>query len=183
MVARSQFDSPPQYREFPDDCKASSADSCACYRLTVVTGFRISATRDRRLRVRANASRLGQIQVINDLLGCIEFPIKCLGFHRSPLPRRASAARQEWVMNAEIEVLDGRNALPRCDSQLEAIHVQNWPPSTSRSTKCHSRVSRNRRTSSSNASACSGAYSNQVRKSNASPSSRQWCRRLAMGGR
>jgi len=44
--------------------------------------------------------------------------------------------------------------------------------STSRSTYRHSAVLRSRRTISSKASACSGAYSNQVRKSNGSPSSR-----------
>src|SRR5215831_7654203 len=44
--------------------------------------------------------------------------------------------------------------------------------STSRSTYRHSAVPRSRRTISSKASACSGAYSNQVRKSNGSPSSR-----------
>jgi hypothetical protein len=44
--------------------------------------------------------------------------------------------------------------------------------STSRSTYAHSSVDRSRPTSSSNASACSGAYSNQVTKSNGSPSSR-----------
>ena len=43
--------------------------------------------------------------------------------------------------------------------------------STSRSTYRHSAVLRSRRTNSSKASACSGAYSNQVRK-NGSPSSR-----------
>src|SRR6516225_7931219 len=55
--------------------------------------------------------------------------------------------------------------------------------STSRSTYRHSAVLRSRRTNSSKASACSGAYSNQVKKSNGSPSSRLWCKRLATAGR
>ena len=41
-----------------------------------------------------------------------------------------------------------------------------------RSTKFHSSVARNVPTSSSNASACAGSYSNQVRKSKGSPRSR-----------
>ena len=45
--------------------------------------------------------------------------------------------------------------------------------STSRSTKSHSGVALSRATSSSNAAACCGANSNQVRKSNGSPISRQ----------
>ena len=38
-------------------------------------------------------------------------------------------------------------------------------------------------TNASMACACSGAYSNQVRKSNGSPTSRAWCRRRAIAGR
>ncbi len=46
--------------------------------------------------------------------------------------------------------------------------------STSRSTKLHSTVERNSASRSSNACACSGANSNHVRKSKASPRSRAW---------
>ena len=57
--------------------------------------------------------------------------------------------------------------------------------STSRSTKRHSGESRSAPTSSSNAPASAGVYSNQVRKSNGSsgPRSRQWCSRRAIAGR
>jgi hypothetical protein len=43
------------------------------------------------LWIRSDAFRLGQIQLLNDLLGIIELPIKCLGFHKYQFPRHATA--------------------------------------------------------------------------------------------
>src|SRR5215472_11037967 len=104
----------------------------------------------------------------------------CLGpatenFDSSPfghLSRFLGAKRTRSFEPPSSAVDPQRSFLLRGCSEGKSARYRLARISTSRSTYRHSAVLRSRRTISSKASACSGAYSNQVRKSNGSPSSR-----------